>query len=222
MAIDFPNSPTNNQTYTVGGKTWTYSVVTYAIGDTGPAGGKIFITPSTAGNSTGSYFEAGPFPNPEIQRYSVATANFSTAISGADGTAIGTGAQNTIDIVAQAGNIAANSAAAYCADYTYGGFSDWFLPSKNELVEFNTNRASVGGFTAGTYHSSSESGAQFFWAKYVGDSSVASENYKGSEVNFRPVRSFAVEGGRWLVVDKVNNASNQVYDVTVLLRMETN
>ena len=38
MAIDFPNSPTANQTYTVGGKTWTYSVVTYAIGDTGPAG----------------------------------------------------------------------------------------------------------------------------------------------------------------------------------------
>ena len=29
----------------------------YSIGDTGPAGGKIFITPSTAGNTTGKYFE---------------------------------------------------------------------------------------------------------------------------------------------------------------------
>ena len=29
-------------------------------------------------------------------------------------------------------------------------------------------------------------------------------------------------GTAWVVVDKVNNASNQIYDVTVLLRMETN
>ena len=37
----------------------TYSFpATYAIGDTGPAGGKIFITPTTAGNTTGKYFEA--------------------------------------------------------------------------------------------------------------------------------------------------------------------
>ena len=32
--------------------------VKYRIGDTGPAGGKIFITPSTPGNTTGKYFEA--------------------------------------------------------------------------------------------------------------------------------------------------------------------
>ena len=169
------------------------------VGNTGPGGGKVFYvasSPFACGPSLASsctYLEAAPFPNPETQRNAVATANFSTLISGADGTAIGTGAKNTIDTVAQAGNLAANSAAAYCADYTYGGFSDWFLPSIDELQEFHTNRASVGGYTVGTYNSSSEygvSGTQFIWAKNVGSSSVISANYKGSESNFRPVRAF--------------------------------
>ena len=35
-------------------------------------------------------------------------------------------------------------------------------------------------------------------------------------------KTWTWNGEKWLVVDKVNNASNQVYDVTVLLRMETN
>ena len=35
-------------------------------------------------------------------------------------------------------------------------------------------------------------------------------------------KSWVWNGEKWVVVDKVNNASNQVYDVTVLLRMETN
>jgi predicted phage tail protein len=32
-----------------------------AVGDVGPAGGIIFMTPSTVGNTTGKYFEAAPF-----------------------------------------------------------------------------------------------------------------------------------------------------------------
>jgi hypothetical protein len=35
-------------------------------------------------------------------------------------------------------------------------------------------------------------------------------------------KTWTYDGEKWVVVDKVNNASNQVYDVTVLLRMETN
>ena len=226
MAIDFPNSPTANQTYTVGGKTWTYSVVTYAIGDTGPAGGKIFITPSTAGNSTGSYFEASPFLNNafgtdlQIPWATNVNSNQSTLVSGADATAIGTGAQNTVDIVAQSGNVAATCAAAYASDYTYNGFSDWFLPSKDELTELYTNRASIGGYTNNYYWSSSESNASNAWTVYFPSGSPYAD-FKSNNIYTRPVRSFA-EGGRWVVVDKVNNASNQVYDVTVLLRMETN
>ena len=56
-------------------------------------------------------------------------------VTGADGTAIGTGYQNTLDVVNQDcetenGGITAAQAAL---DFEYNGYSDWFLPSKDEL-----------------------------------------------------------------------------------------
>ena len=85
---------------------------------------------------------------------------YGTAISGADGTAVGTGKQNTDDILA--GCSESNIAAKICADYsvTTGGitYDDWFLPSKYELNLMFTNLYlnSIGGFAASWYWSSSE------------------------------------------------------------------
>ena len=64
-----------------------------------------------------------------------------TTLTGADESAIGTGAQNTIDIVAA--GCAAGGAAALCEASTNGGFNDWFLPSLDELAEINTNTATI-------------------------------------------------------------------------------
>ena len=182
----------------------TGAAPTYAIGDTGPAGGKIFITPSTVGNSTGKYFEVAPYLSPDITRTWATGANQSAGVTGAEGTAIGTGEQNTIDIVAQVGNFAATCAAAYCADYTYGGFSDWFLPSNNEITRLQASAASLGSFgtfeTSARYWTSTEgpsySGTYYPDAKGMGGGigTGFDGGFKNSALFVRPVRSFTAEG----------------------------
>jgi hypothetical protein len=160
----------------------------FAIGDIGPGGGKVFITPSTVGNSTGKYFEVAPVAV-EVTRTWATGANQSLVVTGADGTAIGTGAQNTIDIVAQSGNVSATSAAVYCSDLVSGGKSDWFLPSKDELTQMYVRRTAIGGFSSGYYWSSSEYDNYAAW-----DYDFSNGNRGSSDKVFtryvRPVRAF--------------------------------
>ena len=75
-------------------------------------------------------------------------------ISGADGTAIGTGNQNTIDIMNGCSETAI--AARLCGNMVYGGYSDWYLPSKDELNKLYINRFAIGGFNNQYYWSSTE------------------------------------------------------------------
>ena len=86
-----------------------------------------------------------------------------TTITGADGTAIGTGFQNTIDI--EAGCSTPGTAADICANLTLGGYSDWFLPSKDELnlMYVNLESQGLGGFGPDIYLSSSEADAYGAW-----------------------------------------------------------
>ena len=99
-----------------------------------------------------------------------------TQISGADGTAIGTGNQNTIDI--EAGCTTSGTAADICANLTIGGYSDWFLPSKDELNEMyiNLHQQGLGGFTSSAdYYSSSEYDNYAAWSQ---------DFYNGYQVDF--------------------------------------
>jgi hypothetical protein len=111
----------------------------------------------------------------------------SKPISGADGTAIGTGNQNTIDIVAGCSDF--SFAAKVCADLTEGGYSDWYLPSKDELNKLYLNRTAIGGFSGGVYWSSSEVSSTNAWYQNFSDGGQVSLG-KFVSLFIRAIRSF--------------------------------
>ena len=116
-------------------------------------------------------------------------------ISGADGLTIGSGAQNTLDIINGCiGTTAANA----CYYLVYNGYSDWHLPSRNELTQLYQNRVAIGGFRTSTfgggfeyYWSSTEynSNASFAWVRDFG-TGYSGNGGKNGYYNARPVRVF--------------------------------
>ena len=86
---------------------------------------------------------------------------YGTSISGADGTEIGTGEQNTADILAECSET--NIAAYLCDTLTLGGYSDWFLPAKDELnlLYVNLHKKGLGGFVNDLGYSSSTENDNF-------------------------------------------------------------
>jgi uncharacterized protein (TIGR02145 family) len=77
-----------------------------------------------------------------------------TIISGADGILIGTGIQNTYEIINGCGE--AGIVARLCSDLELNGYDDWYLPSKDELNQLYINRDVIGGFIDEAYWSSTE------------------------------------------------------------------
>ena len=108
-------------------------------------------------------------------------------INGADSVAIGDGQQNTTDIV---NGCNTNSIAAkICYDLILGGYSDWYLPSKDELNKLYINRNVIGGFAPSVYWTSSENNTSFVWTQYFNN------GYQGSILknethNIRAIRKF--------------------------------
>jgi len=69
-------------------------------------------------------------------------------------TEIGSGNANTNAIYTALGD--GGYAAAICYNLVLGGYSDWYLPSKDELNKLYINRVAIGGFTPNIYWSSSQ------------------------------------------------------------------
>jgi uncharacterized protein YjdB len=110
---------------------------------------------------------------------------YGTTVGGTS-TTLGTGATNTAIVSAACG---AGTAARLCADLVLGGYSDWYLPSRDELQKLYINISSIGGFTTGTYWSSSEDGANYAWYVYFFNGNTGSY-YKYSTYYVRAVRAF--------------------------------
>ena len=159
----------------------------YAIGDTGPGGGRVFYD---KGNDDQGwrYLEVAPAGwNGVGGEPSAEWGCYNQSLTGASGTAIGTGKQNTADIIAGCGE--SGIAARVVTSYNGGGKSDWFLPSKDELNELYLRRNAVGGPTAYRYWSSTKGSFTSAWAQLFNTGEQAIYT-KSSPYAIRPVRAF--------------------------------
>ena len=182
------------------------SARTYALGDTGPGGGLVFLI------SGGLTYEMAPKTWGANETTGIEWCNnTSSDVTGAVGTAVGTGSANTTAIDAACTSGAGQSA----ADYSANGLSDWFLPSKDELnamcyysrnltaspdptvscsgvagtTQNGTFASGTYGFANAAYWSSSQNGPSVAWPQVFDSGSQYSAN-KTDALQVRPVRAF--------------------------------
>ena len=172
--------------------------VVYAINDVGPLGGRIFIIPTTVGNTAGKYFEAAAADLTSTKIWCDVTTTVGTT-----GSAIGDGRANTNLIAAACTSGAGQDAVDYAVTLDSVTYADWFLPSQDELNELclfakvtrpGTSTCGSGslksGFVAsGLYWSSTEfpTTSGFGQVFTSGDSELSGKNFPAY---VRVVRSF--------------------------------
>ena len=108
-------------------------------------------------------------------------------LTGASGTAVGTGAANTAAILSACTTV--GIAAQICHAYNGGGYTDWYLPSLDELNKLYLNKAAIGGLSFASYWSSTEIDANNAWFENSNDGSQWNGN-KAAGPYVRAVRSF--------------------------------
>jgi len=113
--------------------------------------------------------------------------NGSYIVTGATGTAIGTGLTNTNTIIAAQGS--GSYAASIARDYNGGGYTDWYLPSKDELNLLYENKTAIGGFPDNYYWSSTENDNYGAWEQNF-DNGFQNGSDKNVTIDVRAVRAF--------------------------------
>ena len=103
-------------------------------------------------------------------------------------TALGTGNANTNAIVST--QAAGNYAAKICADYSINGYSDWYLPSKDELLKLYLNRVAIGGFSSVQYWSSTQSDGRYAIEVDFSSGTNTGNSKDGNSYKSRAIRSF--------------------------------
>ncbi|MEI6751601.1 MAG: DUF1566 domain-containing protein [Paludibacter sp.] len=102
-------------------------------------------------------------------------------------TFIGSASDNSYQIYEQQGT--GNYAASMCLSYESGGYSDWFLPTINELQILYNNRTVIGGFIPYSYWSSTEVANNTANGIHFGTGTTYGYN-KNGKASIRPIRYF--------------------------------
>ena len=171
----------------------------YSIGDPGPSGGIVFYDKGYYSDGW-RYLEAAPsdFSSKAIFGY-YKKSDAGGVMRTGTGNGIGFGKINTQSLVENMGDAAyiyssetaktENYAAKLCDMYSYGGYSDWFLPSRDELylVYVNLHKAGIISLANDIYWSSSERDGTYAWSMY--HYSIGPEPRSGSQ-RVRFVRAF--------------------------------
>ena len=177
-----------------GNATWQNGAVTYQIGDFAHGGVVFYVeTCGTKGLVCAIEDQNGGAG----VRWRAGSTNYQTMARG-DG--IYAGKMNTSIIIAvhSAKDDFNTHAAMVCANYTGGGFGDWYLPSKEELNLLYINRATINntatanggtGFANANYWSSSEYDTFNAWFQAFTDGSQNHFN-KYNFIHARAVRAF--------------------------------
>jgi hypothetical protein len=116
--------------------------------------------------------------------------NGSWTATGATATALGTGLANTNTIISVQGGTPTTYAAGLARAYSGGGYTDWFLPSKDELNKLYINRVAIGVFASAYYWSSSESSVGTAWSQDFGNGLQSNYYVKSSYGRVQAVRAF--------------------------------
>lgn len=111
-------------------------------------------------------------------------------IPGTNFTYIGAGMQNTKRIVEVCGEV---TAASLCNDLNVGGYEDWYLPSKDELLLMYANRSFIGNMRNGVwepYWSSSQYEPELRAFMHNFGTGFTTHESKKNEYWVRAIRSF--------------------------------
>jgi hypothetical protein len=187
--------------------TWARSGDPYPLGSIGPGGGLVFLI------SNGVHYEVAPRTwrflagDPGIDW----CREYPSTVTGAGGTAIGTGSANSAAMAATCSAGAANLAAAYAG--TNGSAGQWYIPSKDELnalCNYSRNPSAPAapsvacsgsqdaGFAAGAYGlengqqywSSSLNNATQAWVQVFTAGAATSSEATSYSLKARPIRAF--------------------------------
>jgi len=162
------------------------STTTYAIGDFVQGGVVFWVSANAEHGKVVSIYDIG----------AISWSNITDTAIGVSAMSDINGAGNTVAIIMQSGHT--SSATRHCADLAYGGYDDWYLPSKNELNDVYLNKATInttatanGGevFANAFYWSSTEFDSDSAWVQRLSNGLQGNVS-KASNLRVRAVRAF--------------------------------